>query len=612
MTQGSFRKGPNFIHPEASSAVGSRNSVHRDGRDEYKESKLIIDEEVDKVLNHVTTKLPPEVLEKLHVGGNVKEVLHNYYNQGLQNMFNRYLVTTEDELGKKFRDMVDEQEHQNKQGYTPKDIGDLINSISSRENFNNEVLEKSIANVYGNLQNHLEDGVSHLERSTLKLLNEKCDIGALLNSRHSSSILKCNFSDNALKAESVTDVTLILNIVESELIEPIYHYQVASEVIIRNVLSEHILKVVDTEVEEYNNELVDRKLKGLNKSNRIFETFKKLEENIGFENETVDSKQFGYISKRIIDAIKGIEAEIDLVDFDPLNVRENVQRVLDDENIRNKGYNTAVNALISILDTSHLGYQHIENFKNCRKTLIREYADINRHELPDENYSLTLTFRDDLQLREERIAYCQQMEEFAAETNKLVRVFDKIQEEEKEEQGFLDYEDITNQVFDDGKKKKPESVEFERNKNISIWDEISFILPEKDEVEKLSETFIIQRRVLKKKFTSLRKQTSLLFKYDYPQERIILEQRLDFLEEKFDQFCQQFNPFQAHPGLFLEFLASSIKRRETTVIAMSNVISQFLSKISTGFTDSSFDEYHRQKEEAALISNNSQDFAAAI
>lgn len=611
MTQGTFRKGPNIIHPEESSAVGSRNSAYRDGRDEYKEARIIIDEEVDKVLNHVTAKLPPEVLEKLHVGGNVKEVLHNYYNQGLQNMFNRYLVTTEDEMAKKFRDLVDEQEYNNSKGYAPKDIGNLINTISSREKFNNAVLEQSIVNVYGNLQDHLEDGISRLEGSTLKLLNEKCDIGALLNSQHSSSILKCNFSDNPLKAETVSDVTLILNVVESELIEPIYHYQVASEVIIRNVLSEHILNVVNKEVEDYNSELMDQKLKGLNRSNKVFETFKKLEENIGFEDETADSKQFSYIAKRIIDAIQGIEAEIDLVDFDPLNVRENVQRVLDDENIRNRGYNTAVNALISILDTSNLGYQHIENFKNCRKTLIREYADVNQHELPDENYSLTLTFRDDLQLREERIAYCQQMDEFEAETNKLVRVFDRIQEEEKAEQGFLDYEDIANEIFSEGKKKKQESVEFERNKNISIWDEISFILPEKDDIEKLSETFIVQRRILKKKFSSLRKQTSLLFKYDYPQERIILEQRLDFLEEKFDQFCQQFNPFQAHPGLFLEFLASSIKRRETTVIAMSNVISQFLAKISTGFTDSSFDEYHRNKAELSSSSNNQQ-FAAAI
>ncbi|MDX2468990.1 MAG: cytoplasmic filament protein CfpA, partial [SAR324 cluster bacterium] len=112
MSNDSFYQGPNQVHPEKESAVGSRNSLHRDGRNEYSESKLLIDEEVDKILNHVTAKLPPEVLEKIHVGGTVKDILHNYFNQSFHNMYNRYLVTVEDELSKKFRRMIDTEEVQ--------------------------------------------------------------------------------------------------------------------------------------------------------------------------------------------------------------------------------------------------------------------------------------------------------------------------------------------------------------------------------------------------------------------------------------------------------------------------------------------------------------------
>ena len=85
--------GPEVFHPEIESAVGSRNSLARKGRLEYKESSVLIDEEVDKILNHISSKLPPEVLSKVDVMNGVKEKLHNYYNMSYQNMFNRYLTT---------------------------------------------------------------------------------------------------------------------------------------------------------------------------------------------------------------------------------------------------------------------------------------------------------------------------------------------------------------------------------------------------------------------------------------------------------------------------------------------------------------------------------------
>jgi len=493
------------------SAVGSRNSLHRDGRNEYAEAKVIIDEEVDKILNHISSKLPPEVIEKLHVGGTVKEVLHSYFNQGFQNMYNRYLVSVEDEMAKKLRDLIDQQETENLNQYTPKNVKDLLDSLGGQENFTNFSLESSIAEIYGNLQGHIQKAIVSLENQTKKLLREKSDIGYFLDGNQASTILKCNISDNSVKPDTVYDVDLILNIIESELVDVIYHYQIASEVIVKNVLSEHILRLVDQEVEEINKTLLDDKKTELSINSRIFETIKKLEEHFGFNTSTEESPAYGHMAKRFLDAIKGIDAEIDLVDSDPLNIRENVKTIIDDEDIRNMGYNAAVNSLISILDLSHLGYQYIENFKNCRKTVIREYTDTNPADLPDENYTLSLCHQDDMQLRELRTAHCQQLDEFEAETDKLYKVFNKLFEVEKARQGFIGFEDLTDEFVPSKDKKKDNGSILEGNGKKKLWDEVSFIQPEKSDIEKLNETFVFQSQNLRKRFGLLKHRFSRQF-----------------------------------------------------------------------------------------------------
>ena len=609
MTRRSHTRSPNYVHPEKASAVGSRNSLYRDGRNEYAEAKVIIDEEVDKILNHISSKLPPEVAEKLHVGGTVKEVLHNYFNQGFQNMYNRYLVSVEDEMAKKLRDLIDKQETENLNQYTPKNVKDLLDSLGGQENFTNYSLETSIANIYGNLQGHIQKAIVALDNQTKKLLREKSDIGYFLDGNQASTILKCNISNNPNKPETVYDVNLVLNIIESELREIIYHYQIASEVIIKNVLSEHILKLVEEEVEQINAALVDSRQKELSKNSRVFEKIKGLEDHFGFASQADESPAYGHMAKRFVDAIQGIEAEIDLVDFDPLNIRENVETIIDDADIRNMGYNAAVTTLISILDMSHLGYQYIENFKNCRKTIIREYSEIKTNDLPDENYTLSLCHQDDMQLREDRTAHCQQLEEFAVETEKLFKVFHKLREVEKKRQGFLDYKDIAEEYLKTNKKRGNNGSSLEGNGKKKLWDEISFIQPEKGDIEKLNETFVFQSQALRKKFSLLRQRINDLWEWEFPPERVILEQRIDFIESNFQKFSQKYNPFQAHPGLFMEVTLSSVKRREITLSAMSNAITRFVASISHGFLDGAYEEFHQKKK--LELAANDQTFGSA-
>ena len=70
-------KSPNVFHPEKPSAVGSRNSLAQEFRDQQAEVDLLMSEEVDKVMNHIASKLPKDVLEKVDVMGGIKEKLYN-------------------------------------------------------------------------------------------------------------------------------------------------------------------------------------------------------------------------------------------------------------------------------------------------------------------------------------------------------------------------------------------------------------------------------------------------------------------------------------------------------------------------------------------------------
>ena len=134
-------KGPNVFDPEKPSAVGSRNSLAQEFRDQQSEVDRLLSEEVDKVVNHVESKLPPNVLAGLDVMGGIKEKLFNYYNQNYQNMFNRFVVTTEDEMVKKVRDFVNKEEMKSLARYTPREIAALLDTSGGMDKFNTGEIE---------------------------------------------------------------------------------------------------------------------------------------------------------------------------------------------------------------------------------------------------------------------------------------------------------------------------------------------------------------------------------------------------------------------------------------------------------------------------------------
>ncbi len=143
-----------------------------------------------------------------------------------------------------------------------------------------------------------------------------------------------------------------------------------------------------------------------------------------------------------MDTIDGLRAEIDPDSFDQLNIRENLKKIIDIENIRNRGYNTAVNSITSILDTSKMGYQYIENLKNGRELLIREYEDTDVQNLPDERYQIRLRYYDNAQLIEDQKAYDVQVKSFEVEVEHLWDILEMVYQDAKRFKGVTDFEDL--------------------------------------------------------------------------------------------------------------------------------------------------------------------------
>jgi hypothetical protein len=469
-------KSPNVFHPEKPSAVGSRNSLAQEYRDQQIEVNQLLEEETNKVIHHLTAKLPKDVLERLDVMGGLKEKLYNYFNQNYQNMFNRYMVTTEDEMVKKIRNFVDKEETKVLNRYTPKEIADLLDTVGGADKFNTGEVEKSLVNMYGHLQGHIQRGVNELETHTNSILRQKTDTGAFVRGENAYSIVKCAFKDNIVKPKTVTDVKLSVNILESELVSPIFHYQVTVEYIIKDLISKHIIDNIDRAIEQLKDERIDQGLEELSDSEIIFAKINRVENYTDDQGEEAKSKRYGYIAKALMDRIGDLRAEIDPASFDALNVRENIKKIVDIENIRNRGFNTAINSITAILDTSKMGYQYIENFKNCREVVIREYEDTDVANLPDERYQIKLRYFDNAQLIEDRKAFDVQLKSFETEVQHLWDILETIYQGKKSAFRVNDFQDLA-------KKQKGRIRKIIKDKSgepmyediAKVWDEFYFV-----------------------------------------------------------------------------------------------------------------------------------------
>jgi hypothetical protein len=600
---------PNVFHPEKPSAVGSRNSLAQDYRDQQKEVNQLIEEETNKIMHHLNTKLPKEVLEKLDVMGSLKEKLYNYFNQNYQNMFNRYMVTAEDEMLKKVRGFIDREEMKVLDRYTPKEISNLLDAVGGADKFNTGEIEKSIVNMYGHLQGHVQRGVNDLETLTNSLLRQKTDVGAFVRGENAYSIVKCAFKDNLYKPKTVTDVKLSVNILDTELISPIFQYQATVEYLIKDLLTNYYMDTIDKEIEKLKDERIDSGLDEMSDGNIVFEKMKKVLNLTDDDVENPKSKRYDIVSKSLMEKISNLRAEIDPESFDQLNIRENLKKIIDLENIRNRGFNTAINSLTSILDTSKMGYQYIENLKNARELILREYDDTDISALPDERYQIRLKYFDNAQLIAERQAYEVMISSFQTKVEHLWDVLNAKYDKSRSSFRIKDFDDLAKSyksyIKNNYKLPKGEPIYEDID---HAWDEISFVKTPETEVEKMNRTFVYEKDKIRRKLIIMKQKLKEMYDYQYPIERRVLEDRLEFLESEFNKFDYLINPFHIQPGLLLDIDITSIKRKKATLDGMANVLNEFLHGVSKGFADAAFASFSRRR--STVRSDIAQSFAS--
>ncbi|AFG36273.1 cytoplasmic filament protein CfpA [Spirochaeta africana] len=591
---------PNIFHPTKPSAVGSRNSLAQEGRDQKREYDNLVQEETDRIMETIHSKLPPEVLEKLDVTGGLKEKLYNYFNQNYQNMFNRYITTTEDEMVKKIRNFIDKEENKSLARYTPKEIASMLDEIAGSDKFNTGEIEKSIVNMYGHLQGHIQRGMNDLENETNSLLRQKTDVGAFIRGENAYSVVKCAFKDSSHKPKTVSDVKLSVNILDSELISPIFQYQATVEFLIKDQISRTITNLIDQEIERYQDQLIDEGREELTDSEIIFEKMKRVPEFTDDDADDETSKRYTFLAKDLMDKIEGLRAEIDPNQFDPINIRENLKKIIDMENIRNRGFNTVINSITSILDTSKMGYQYVENLKNARELIIREYEDTDAYQLPDERYQIRLKYYDSEQLLKERDAYDQQLESFRREIQRLYDVVEQTYLDSRSRFSVTDYEDLSRRLSKKIRKRR-EGVSFEESGDPlvqemrKVWNEIARMKVDETDTERLNRTYLYEKDLFKKMLGHLSKRIEVLYGYRNPKERVILDQRVEFLRKQFDDFDYLINPYHIQSGLVLDVDITSIKRKKYTLNSMANVLNEFLHGISKGFQDAAFAAFKRRR-----------------
>lgn len=618
MLKEKLAKGPNFVHPEKPSAVGSRNSIYRDNRDEYQESALVIDEEVDKILNHVKASLPPEVLNKLDVMGGIKDKIQNYYNQNLHNMHNRYMVTVEDELKKKYRDLIDREEYNQLNRYTARDISDILDKIGGDDQFNTAEIEKSIANVYGHLQGHIQRGVAEIEQSTNALLRQKNDVGTFIRKENAYAIVKCSFKNNALKPKSVFDVKLAINILDSELISPIFHYQKPIQDLLKETISKHIQQKIDGQIEDINFKRVDSGQPELDGDQKFIERLKALEDYLSFDDDPNDenAKRYDFVAKKFIDALNMKDLEASELPIEQQNLRDTVRLLMEKENIQNQGFNRVVNALTSILDVSKMGYQHIENYKNARVCVIREYEVTDKNHIPDECFSIRLSYFDNDQLKQMRQAYDRQLEAISDEINKAAEVVEQIFQDWCYENGIQNYETVSQEILKLGKKNQKRWWEFwktereEVEEEDALWNELSFMEAYANETDTTTKRHHAQ--LLKEQLKIIKQKVLKIYGNQHPKERFILEERINFLDDSYQKLFSQINPHHIQQGLVLDVDITSVKQKRTTMNALSNVLNEFLFQVSRGFLDQAVEAYTGNRPRSIISDDIDRKFTSVL
>jgi hypothetical protein len=242
-----------------------------------------------------------------------------------------------------------------------------------------------------------------------------------------------------------------------------------------------------------------------------------------------------------------------------------------------------------------MGYQYIENFKNCREVVIREYEDTDPACLPDERYQIKLRYFDNAQLNEERKAYDVQLKSFEIEIQHLWEILETVYQGKKSSFKVCDFEDLAEKQKRQIKKTLKDKTGTPLYEDIAkVWDGISFVKPAETDVEKSNRTYTWEKDRIRQRIIMIRNRIKDMYDYLYPLERRVMEDRLSGLEKDFSRFDYMINPYHLQPGLLLDVDITSIKRKKATLDSFANVLTEFLHSVSKGFQNAALASFNRR------------------
>jgi hypothetical protein len=256
-----------------------------------------------------------------------------------------------------------------------------------------------------------------------------------------------------------------------------------------------------------------------------------------------------------------------------------------------------------------MGYQYIENLKNAREMILREYEDTDPDNLPDERYQIRMKYYDNAQLLEERKAYDAQIKSFEVEVQHLWDVLEMVYVDSKFMKGVQDFADLARKQRNKIKRRikaitgDPLYEDMEKT-----WDEITFIRAADTDVERMNRTYVFEKDKVKRRVILMKDKIQKMYGYRYPIQRRVMDERLEYLEAEFNKFDYMINPYHIQPGLLLDVDITSIKRKKATLDGMANVLNEFLHGVSKGFQDAAFASFSRRR--STVREDIAQSFAA--
>ena len=216
--------------------------------------------------------------------------------------------------------------------------------------------------------------------------------------------------------------------------------------------------------------------------------------------------------------------------------------------------------------------------KNARICHIKEYEETDTSILPDERYGMRLAFYDQNQLKVEKKEYDKQMDSFSTEIKMLWDVTHGYYESKKRFRALKDFDDLATRIM--SKEWRRAKKEREEDPETVLWNEIGEMYPEDSFVEKNNRTYENRIINLKNKLGYLTEMLKKMHGFQNPIERVILDERINFLSKRFNEFTYRVNPHHIQPGLILDIDITTIKRKQYMLKGMANVLNEFLYGVS--------------------------------